>query len=58
MRNTFAFFFIIGIPQTAWYDRHPVKSDEFPFKVDIAINLQDQAYLQPHPKELMLRNHV
>ncbi len=58
MRNTFACFFIIGIPQTAWDDRQPVKSDEFPFKVEISINLQDQAYLQPHPKELMLRNHV
>ena len=58
MRNTFAFFFIIGIPQTVWCDRQPVKSDEFPFKVEISSNLQDQAYLQPHPKELMLRNHV
>jgi len=58
MRNALAFFFIIGIPQTAWCDQQPVKSHEVPFKVEISINLQDQAYLQPHPKELMLRNHV
>ena len=38
MRKVFAFFFIMCMSQTAWCDHQLVRSNKFPFKVEISIN--------------------
>ena len=38
MKVVFAFFFIICLVQSAWYQTQPAKSHGFPFRVHVSIN--------------------